>query len=192
MQTKLIDSSYQIHTERLRLIALTPEHLQLCLEDPARLEGELGVALSPDLVSEPVRRASRIKLDKMSVTPAEAHPWYTYWLLVIGAEEVGAGLAGFKGEPNRQGEVEIGYGIDPAYRNRGYTTEAVRALIAWALAHANCRSVVAETRKGNGASGRVLAKVGMRVHRETEDTAVWRTQEAPLPEPGQIAKVVDR
>jgi GNAT superfamily N-acetyltransferase len=175
MQATSINASNELNAGRLKLIALTPEQLRLCLDDPARLEKELGVALSPDLVSEAVRRASRIKLDKMSVVPAEAHPWYTYWLLVITAEDLGAGLLGFKGEPNGEGEVEIGYGIDPAHRSRGYTTEAVRALIAWALAHPNCRSVVAGTRKGNGASGRVLAKVGMRVDRETEDTVVWRT-----------------
>jgi hypothetical protein len=178
MRAASIDASNEIHTERLRLIALTLGQLQICLDAPGCLEGELEVALSPNLVSEPVRQASRIKLDKMSVVPAEVHPWYTYWLLVIAGENLGAGLAGFKGEPNGEGEVEIGYGIDSAHRNRGYTTEAVRALIAWALAQPTCRSVVAETRKGNGASGRVLAKVGMRVYRETADMQYWRTQEA--------------
>jgi hypothetical protein len=41
------------------------------------------------------------------------HTWYTYWLVVIAQEPFGAGLAGFKGYPSENEEVEIGYGIGP-------------------------------------------------------------------------------
>lgn len=166
----------EIQTERLRLVALTMEQLDLCLADQGSLSRELGVSFSPQLVDEPVRRAAGFKKKKMSGLPPEQHPWCTFWLVVIAAEPHGVGMAGFKGPPDDRGEVEIGYGIDPAYRNRGYTTEAVQALIAWAWQDTSCRSILADTMKDNAASSRVLAKVGMRVYHETDEGLCWKLE----------------
>jgi len=121
-----------------------------------------------------VRRAIGLKVDKMMQVAPDVHPWYTYWLMVLVIEPSGAGLIGFKGEPDQQGEVEIGYGIVPAHRSRGYTTEATRALIAWAFQDPACCAVIADPKKDNLASNRVVAKVGMHVFSETEDTFFWR------------------
>jgi RimJ/RimL family protein N-acetyltransferase len=77
--------------------------------------------------------------------------------------------------PGQLEEVEIGYGIDPAYRNRGYMTEAVRGLIDWAFRDPRCRSITApSTERSNIASNRVLEKVGMRVSGETDEALDWR------------------
>ena len=166
----------EIQTQRLRLVALTLDQLDLCLEDPDRLEQELGVSTSPNLVDDPARRTIGFKTKKMSKLATELHPWHTFWLVVIAAERCGVGLAGFKREPDERGEVEIGYGIDPAHRNRGYTTEAVEVLIAWAFQDPACRSILADTLKDNGASNRVLLKVGMKLYHETEDGLCWKIE----------------
>jgi len=84
-------------------------------------------------------------------------------------------LAGFKGVPDDQGKTEIGYGIDAAYRSRGYMTEAVKGLIEWAFQDVRCRAVIApDTKRWNVASNRVLEKAGMRVYNETEEALDWR------------------
>lgn len=166
----------EIRTKRLCLVALTLARLDSCIEDPAGLSRDLGVSISPHLVDEPARRATSFKTNKMSECGSESHPWYTFWLVVLAAERHGVGLAGFKGVPDERGEVEIGYGIDPAYRNQGYTTEAVEALIAWAFQDPTCRAVLADTLNDNVASNRVLAKVGMRIYHETEDGLCWRIE----------------
>jgi RimJ/RimL family protein N-acetyltransferase len=67
------------------------------------------------------------------------------------------GTAGFFGPP-RDGLVEIGYGIIPSRRRRGYATEAARALIELALAQPGVTEIVAHAESGNAASIRVLEK----------------------------------
>jgi RimJ/RimL family protein N-acetyltransferase len=79
-------------------------------------------------------------------------------------------LVGFKGFPDQKGEAEIGYGIDQNYQRQGYMTEAVRAMITWALEETSCHAVVARnTKKWNLASQHVLLKVGMNIYEESED-----------------------
>ncbi len=166
----------EILTTRLRLVALTLAQLDQCLDDPAYLGPGLGVSISPHLVDDPARRATGFKMNRMSELAPESHPWYTFWLVVIAAERHGVGLAGFKGDPNERGEVEIGYGIDPAYRNRGFATEAVKALIAWAFQDPTCWLVQADTLKDNVASNRVLAKTGMKIYYETDEGLCWKIE----------------
>ncbi len=72
------------------------------------------------------------------------------------------------------GEVEIGYGIDPNYQNRGYTTETVQTLINWGFQEPQCTAVIADPHKSNFASNRALKKVGMRVYEETDNHLFWR------------------
>jgi RimJ/RimL family protein N-acetyltransferase len=178
----------ELRTDRIRLVALTAWQLRLFLADQRQLESELGYSISRSIVYEPVPRAIHMKLAMMeaidpdtTVDKAEEtrpnHLWLTYWLIVIIGEAFGAGLIGFKGRPDDRGQVEIGYGIDAAYRNQGYTTEAVEALIAWAFQAPECRAVIAPgTYRSNIASNRVLAKVGMRVCAETPETVSWRIE----------------
>ena len=169
----------EIQTERLRLLALTVEQLSLYLAAPQQLEQKLGFPVSRRIVTDRVRRAIGMKLSKMALAEENDHPWITYWLVVVdslaGEGAFGAGLLGFKGCPDMNGEVEIGYGLDPDHQNRGHTTEAVRAMIAWAFQDSRCTSIIApNTQRTNLASNRVLAKVGMRIYAETDDALFWR------------------
>jgi ribosomal protein S18 acetylase RimI-like enzyme len=166
----------ELRTKCLRLAALTLEQLEACLRDPQCLARDLDVYLAPGFVDAPAQRAIAFKTKKMSELAVEAHPWYTYWLIVIDEESRGVGLAGFKGAPDDHGQVEIGYGIDPAYRRRGYTAEAVEALIAWAFRDPACRAVLADTLKENVASNRLLVKVGMQVYYETDEGLCWKIE----------------
>jgi RimJ/RimL family protein N-acetyltransferase len=165
----------EIHTQRLRLLVLNLEQLKEYLIHPDRLEEELGFPISRAVLTQPVRRAIGIKIDKMARADEMDHAWYTYWLIIVADEPYGVGTLGFKGHPDKEGAVEIGYGIDPAWQGQGYITETVRAMINWAFAHSLCRSVFAAgVLKSNPASSRVLEKVGMHIYEETAETLSWR------------------
>ncbi len=165
----------QIQTERLRLIPLLLDQLQCYIASPEVLEQELGFEVSRAIVTDQLRRAIAMKIARMERASPSVHAWYTYWLIVVRDSLFGAGLAGFKGLPDTQGQVEIGYGLDPAYQNKGYMTEAVQGLIQWAFQDPGCRAVIApNTKKWNVASSHVLKKVGMQVYGKTEEALDWR------------------
>jgi RimJ/RimL family protein N-acetyltransferase len=58
------------------------------------------------------------------------------------------------------GQVEIGYGTITEFQGRGYATEAVSALTAWALSQPEVSVVVADALPANRASVRVLERAG--------------------------------
>ncbi|WP_158624173.1 GNAT family N-acetyltransferase [Micromonospora sp. HM5-17] len=60
----------------------------------------------------------------------------------------------------RQGTAEVGYGLRPAMRGRGYAVEALSALTAWALSTGGLRRVDAVTAPENAASQRVAERAG--------------------------------
>ena len=165
----------EISTKRLRLIPLTVDQLRRYIPAPEDLEQELGFEVSRDIVTDRLRRAFAMKLTKMERVDPSEHHWFTYWLILVKDGPYGAGLAGFKGLPDVEGKTEIGYGMDPAYRNTGYMTEAVKGLIEHAFQDPRCRTVIApDTEKENVASNRVLEKAGMQVYNETEDAFDWK------------------
>ena len=57
---------------------------------------------------------------------------------------------------------EIGFIFHPDHQGHGYATEAARALIAHAFEHYDLHRVSGRLEPRNGASARVLEKLGMR------------------------------
>ena len=110
----------------------------------------------------------------------KAHPplrdWWTY-LIVYQPDNLLVGSCGYKGEPDAEGCVEIGYEIRASHRQMGLATEAARALVENALAHESVKKIVAHTLPGENPSARLLQKIGFIRTGEVEDPddgPVWR------------------
>jgi [ribosomal protein S5]-alanine N-acetyltransferase len=91
------------------------------------------------------------------------------WLLIERGSRTVVGSAGFQGHPSAEGEVELGYGVHPDFRNRGYATEAARALVAWAFEQPGVERVIAHCVRDNMASHRVVEKAGLTQRGVQED-----------------------
>lgn len=163
-----------IITPRLSLLCLTPAQLTLLLESPEQFEKAAGCAVTQTALTPIVQRAIRMKLKKMETAPMGDLPWFSYWLIQVRETRFGAGLIGFKGIPAGPSDVEIGYGIDPTCQNRGYTTEAIRALADWAFCDWRCTGIYADVLKTNLASCKVLEKAGFARISTTEEAVFWR------------------
>lgn len=94
----------------------------------------------------------------------DANGWGVWYFILNtkGEERIVIGNGGFKGKPAEDGTVELGYSILEIYQNKGYASEAVRALLLWAFRHASVRRVIAETLPGSAPSIRVLEKCRFR------------------------------
>jgi [ribosomal protein S5]-alanine N-acetyltransferase len=75
-------------------------------------------------------------------------------------ERLAIGQIGFKGQPDTDSSVEIGYNINTTHHNQRYASEAVGALVSWALESGFAKRITAETLESNLASHRVLEKLG--------------------------------
>lgn len=98
----------------------------------------------------------------MTVRAAEAGLYRPGWgLFVLQRAEDAAALGGigFHGLPE-EGVVEIGYDLTASARGRGWATDAVRLLSAWALRQPEAERVAATTEAGNLPSRRVLERAG--------------------------------
>jgi RimJ/RimL family protein N-acetyltransferase len=161
-----------IITQRLQLLPLDRNQLELLLQDTETFEKSLNVTMMRPFITERVRRALGMKIDKMQEADVSQHAWLTYWLIVIRDERVGAGLLGFKGFPDERGSTEIGYGIDPAYQGKGYMREALQALIDWAFTHSFC-NVITATEVENPASRRLLERLGAQLVNTSDRSTSW-------------------
>jgi RimJ/RimL family protein N-acetyltransferase len=72
------------------------------------------------------------------------------------------GNGGFKGPPDENGCVEIGYSVVPEHRRFGLATEACRALMSWSLCDPRVQIIAAETYPHLAPSLGVMRKLGMR------------------------------
>ncbi|MBE5961621.1 MAG: GNAT family N-acetyltransferase [Lachnospiraceae bacterium] len=105
-----------------------------------------------------MKQVYREMADEMKKSPGREE-WASDWTISLLDGTIIGGI-GFKGVPNSEGKVEIGYGIEPEFWNTGYATEAVKAMTEWALSEADVLCVQAQTEKQNEKSKRVLRKNG--------------------------------
>lgn len=95
------------------------------------------------------------------------------WLIIEKRFLLSVGSIMFKGNPDKNGKVEIGYGTNEEYQNRGYMTEAVDAICRAAFKTGMVKRIIAETAKDNTPSFGVLEKNNFKKYSENEKFNYW-------------------
>lgn len=159
-------------TRRLRLIPGTPRLLRADIAGGERLARALGFEVPgnwpPELYDRP---AMEWTLNYLEKDPANAE-WGLFYL--IGEDGRLVGLAGYKGRPDSEGTVEIGYGVLPEYQRQGIAAEATGGLIERAFGFSGVKRVIAETLPPLLPSIRVMEKNGLRLIGEGSEHGVIR------------------
>ena len=99
---------------------------------------------------------------------------YGVYQLVRSSDSVVVGDIGFHGPPDRGRSVTVGYGLAPGARGQGYATEALKAVVAWALDQPEVERVEADTTHANLPSQRVMERAGMRMYDKSEQLRFYR------------------
>lgn len=100
--------------------------------------------------------------------------WGTSWKICLHSGELVGDLC-FKGAPDSQGFVEIGYGIEPLYQQNGYALEAVGGMLNWAFDQTGVVCVTAQTEADNYISQKVLLGNGFIRDGEGEEGPLFKT-----------------
>ena len=132
-------------------------HLNALMQSEQALADLLGVTLADGWLVFP--EAVPFALQMLETDP-QILRWGMHLFLKKDENKI-IGNGGFKGVPDENGMVEIGYAISPAYENQGLATEAARGMIEYAFSWANVRMVDAHTLAEENASVKVLQKCGM-------------------------------
>lgn len=175
-----------LHTPRLELVPMGPEHLPLLVE----LDGD------PEVMRHVLGRAR---------TPAEAREHWSaicgdvtadvlglgFWVGFVGAEWVGWWSL-WPEVPDDGGRVEVaevGWRLRRAWWRRGLATEGARAVLDHGYAAVGLSTVRAETMAVNLASRGVMRRLGMR-----EVRVEVREWDRPLPgaEDGEVVAELTR
>lgn len=163
-----------IETERLKLIPLTYKQLVMYVQCDNTLEENLQLNENKRVLSPLLANVlARTILPKVANKQNNAL-YFTLWTLILKEENKMVGDLCFKGEPNEQGEIEIGYGMYEGFRGKGYMKEAVGAMLKWAEAQENVQSVTAQTQKDNLPSISILTKNGFEKCGESEKFFSWK------------------
>ena len=120
-------ATLRLETDRLVLLALTAELVE-ALKDRAAATSVFGAAIPagwPD-----TELAGLLEIYGPWIAEDTERLGYGPWVLIARNEGSVVGSAGFMGKQPENGEpIELGYGVHPNFRNRGYATEATQALV---------------------------------------------------------------
>jgi ribosomal-protein-alanine N-acetyltransferase len=158
-------------TESLKLVPCSVKMLQSLIDDAIDLSELMGVQVPEGWPAEELKEVAPCFINLLSQSPDMKER--LCWFIVEKEQNIVIGSIGFKAKPDKDGIVEIGFGIDPAFRRQGYATEAVRGLAGWALSQNDIQKVIAECEPDNKPSLRVLEKAGMRKTSIEDNMIKW-------------------
>lgn len=159
-----------VETKRLIIKPLSSIELQKLIASPLELATDLKVTLSKVMFDKEMLDA--IQNDLLPHIEKNVL-FYTMWIITEKNNNAVIGGICFHGEPNEWGEVEIGYGIDEAYRSQGYMTETIAGLITWLKNYSTVTLIKAETDIHNIASCKVLENNAFQIQQQNNDSIIY-------------------
>jgi [ribosomal protein S5]-alanine N-acetyltransferase len=164
-----------VETNRLTIMPLNHPQLELYLRGNNEFENVYQLTLTGRTVSSEIReRVSKTILQKILDSTSSDYLYLTFWIVVEKSRKNIVAELGFKGGPNENGEIEIGYATLHKHREMGYMTEAVGAMIKWAKQQSGLTYIIAETGENNLASIKVLQKNNFQFDFQKEKMKWWR------------------
>jgi [ribosomal protein S5]-alanine N-acetyltransferase len=147
-----------IETKRLILRPLTYDQLVKYTKCDNSLEEELNLNETSRTISPELKEALEQTILPNVADKTKNYLYSTLWTAISKTENKMIGDLCIVGEPNADGEIEIGYGTYDEFQGKGFMTEIVGGIIEWAKMQPNVKSIIASTDKSNTASFKVLQK----------------------------------
>ncbi|MGL5011640.1 MAG: GNAT family N-acetyltransferase [Paracoccaceae bacterium] len=141
-------------------------------EGPAAFAAALGYPAPADWPPAFHTPATRSMFRRLIAGQPAGSVFISYYITADGTP---IGTCGFKGPPDTQGMVEIGYAVVPSHQRQGHASTAIRQLLALAFADPRVTCVTAQTIPSLTASQRTVITCGFTL-----------TQLRPDPDHGEV------
>ena len=148
--------------ERLALLALDRDLAALQAGSRTAFFNAIAVTHEPMWPPAPFEHAAFEWAEKNLAHDPEGQGWYGWALLANEGERAPPrllGIAALIGRPDEEGDVELAFGLLSEFRGRGYGSETVRALAAWAFAN-GAKRVIAHLDAEDLHAAQALARNG--------------------------------
>lgn len=157
------------HAPQVRIVPLNAAVFRaLAAGDVAAATAAAPVPLTPYFAGEELRGLWRMRSRQVEADP-DAAAWVTGVIWDERARQA-VGGAGYHGPPDEAGMVEIGYGVDPAHRRRGYARAALEVLLRRAATEPRVTTVRVTISPDNTVSQRLTSRYGFtRVGEQVDD-----------------------
>lgn len=149
-----------INTRRLRIVPMTYDFvLRVMSNDPSAYS--LIDAVKTEMWPETADIKDILHIIRDSLSNKPNPDGFDAWLFISKEDNSIVGDGGFKGTPDKNGIIDIGYAVVEAQRRKGFAMEAVSALINWGLSQDGVTAVTADCLDDNIPSIKILRKLGM-------------------------------
>lgn len=165
-----------LNSDRIKIIPLTELQLSNYLNNLSELESELNLNHSEIDISNDLKEAFQTSILPNSKDTNNDRLYYTLWIIVDKKLNCITGGVLFTGPPNENGDIEIGYGINPEFQKQGYATEMVKLICAWSFEQKNISAVIAKTDHDNFPSNKTLLKNGFAKIGEEDELLIWKKE----------------
>ncbi|MFB1051456.1 GNAT family N-acetyltransferase [Paraliobacillus sp. JSM ZJ581] len=159
-----------VTTDRLKLVTFTIEMMRAALLSNKKLEKITTHNVPSEYPMEVYKELLPYKIERFSQYPEEDE-WEG--IIVHKADNVIIGDMGFKGDPDENGEMDLGYSILPKYQGNGFATEMAVAMVQWGLNQPHVKRITASCSNENQASKRVLEKAGFKQINKKDNEIYW-------------------
>lgn len=172
-----MNNAMRIFTARLSLRPFSTELLQAAQSgDPSDYQ-KAGVLSNPQWPEPDLREALPFFAAQIAHSGGDG---FGPWVVLDGSGTI-VGSIGFLGRPE-DGAVELGFGIVPSERRKGYCLEALEGLLQWDGFLGSGATATARCEAGNAASIAILGKAGFILAGEIDGLLEWRRDPGTLRE----------
>ncbi len=159
-------------SQNIDIVPLRIDDLKQFIKSRAQFENKYNLKLSglelnqayKEELNEAVERTPEVWHNKST-----DYLFHTLWVFIHRKQKVIIGQFIFNGMPNRNGEVEIFFSIEKPFRQNGYATEVVQAIIDWASQEESFKTLLVEADLNNKAAMASLKKIGFRKTGQPDD-----------------------
>ncbi|WP_150275456.1 GNAT family N-acetyltransferase [Paenibacillus tepidiphilus] len=149
-----------IETDRLLIIPITYSMANSILHSDYKAFDNMGVHLSGKWPKQDTLDILHFIKDTLSKD--DEVDGFGVWMIVKKEDMTAIGDAGFKGGPDENGAIEIGFGLVEEEQRKGYGYEAASSLLEWGSQIAGVKVIKADCLIDNAGSIHLLKKCGMR------------------------------